>query len=153
MNDADLPFVAALYASTRAEELALTGWPEAQQQLFLDQQHRAQDHHYRTYYPEMEWLILQQDGATIGRLYLSEWENEFRVVDISLIASHRGRGVGGAVFADVLAAAAAAGKGVSTHVEKSNPARRLYLRLGFTVAGDKGVYELLQWQPPAARQA
>ena len=148
MNDADLPFVAALYASTRAEELALTGWPEAQQQLFLDQQHRAQDHHYRTYYPEMEWLILEKEGAAIGRLYLSEWESEFRVVDISLLPDHRGGGVGGAVFADVQAVATAAGKGVSTHVEKANPARRLYLRLGFSVVADKGVYELLEWFPP-----
>ena len=44
-------FAAALYASTRAEELALTGWPEERRGTFLDQQHRAQHHHYRTYYP------------------------------------------------------------------------------------------------------
>jgi GNAT superfamily N-acetyltransferase len=148
MNDADLPFVAALYASTRAEELALTGWSDTQRAAFLDQQHCAQHHHYQNHYPGLQWLILEQDGAAIGRLYLVEWAREFRVVDISLSASHRGQGVGGAIIADVLAAAAAAGKAVSIHAEKANAARRLYFRLGFAVVADKGVYELLEWQPP-----
>lgn len=70
--------------------------------------------------------------------------------DISLSASHRGQGVGGAIVEDVLTAATSAGKSVSIHAEKTNRARRLYVRLGFAVAADKGVYELLEWQPPGA---
>ena len=31
----DLPFLAALYASTRAEEVAVTGWPEEIQRQLL----------------------------------------------------------------------------------------------------------------------
>ena len=31
--DSDLPFLGALYASTRADEMALTGWPQARDSL------------------------------------------------------------------------------------------------------------------------
>ena len=47
----------------------------------------------------------------------------------------------------VHAAAGAAGKPVRMHVERFNPARRLYGRLGFREIADKGVYLLLEWQP------
>lgn len=149
MTDADLPFVAALYASTRAEELALSGWTEQQRHAFLDQQHRAQHHHYQTYYSGLEWLILEYGGLAIGRLYLAEWTREFRIVDISLDENHRNRGFGRAILEDVMVIAAACGKCVSIHVEKVNPARRLYDRLGFVPIEDKGIYDLFEWSPPA----
>lgn len=146
MTDADMDFAAALYASTRAEELALSGWPEQERGAFLDLQHRAQHHHYRTYYQGAEWLILEREGEAIGRLYLAEWRDQFRIVDISLVPASRGAGIGEAILRDVQEAARAAGKGVSIHVEKANPARRLYERLGFAVAEDKGVHDLMEWE-------
>lgn len=145
MTDADMDFVAALYASTRAEELALTGWPAEQQQAFLAQQHQAQHRHYRAYYPDAEWLIVERGGEPIGRLYLDEWPDQYRIVDIALVPAARGGGVGGAILRDLLDAARARGKGASIHVEKANPARRLYQRLGFEVVEDKGVYDLMEW--------
>jgi ribosomal protein S18 acetylase RimI-like enzyme len=47
-----------------------------------------------------------------------------------------------------LAEGDAAGKSVTVHVERMNPALRLYERLGFSVAEDKGVYLFLE-RPPA----
>jgi len=44
-----LPFLAQLYASTRADELAVTGWTEAVKAAFLEQQFRAQHAHYQQY--------------------------------------------------------------------------------------------------------
>jgi ribosomal protein S18 acetylase RimI-like enzyme len=46
---------------------------------------------------------------------------------------------------DLLDEAATAGKAVSIHVEKFNPAMRLYRRLGFKTEEDKGVYDLMRW--------
>jgi len=148
MADADLPFVAALYASTRAEEVAVTGWPIEHQRAFLAQQHDAQHRHYRTHYADALWLILEKGDAPIGRLYLDQWERELRVIDISLVPSCRSQGIGAAVLRDVQELARARALGVSIHVEKNNPARHLYGRLGFTVAEDKGVYDLLEWGLP-----
>ena len=144
----DFDFIEALYFSTRDEELALSDWPEAQKHAFLSQQHRAQHLHYETYYPNAERLILERDGAAIGRLYVDAWTHELRIVDISLIPEARGQGIGEAILRDVIEGAATAGKGVSIHVEKFNPARRLYMRLGFTVTEDKGVHELMEIGTP-----
>ena len=38
------------------------------------------------------------------------------------------------------------GEDVSIHVEKQNPAMRLYRRLGFEIEEDKGVYDLMRWK-------
>lgn len=150
-TDADLPFIAALYASTRAAEVALTGWPEEAQKTFLDQQHRAQHSHYRTAFPDGEWLIVERGGEAIGRLYLDEAEDSIQLIDVSLVPAARGAGLGGAILADLLALAAARRKGVGLHVEKFNPARRLYLRHGFEAVEDLGIYDRMVWRPGAQK--
>ena len=146
-TEADRPFAAALYASTRAEEVAQTGWPAEMQHTFLTQQFEAQHAHYRRHYPDAEWLIVEREGTAIGRLYREEWAREIRVIDISIAAASRGAGIGRAILEDVIADAAGRGKAVSIHVEKNNPARRLYQRLGFEVVEDKGVYDLMEKRP------
>ena len=147
MTDADLPFVATLYASTRREELAATGWPQEMQDAFLHQQHEAQHAFYRATYDGAEWLIIERDGAAVGRLYRVIWPREIRVIDISLLPEARGAGIGGAILGAIQDEARGIGKTVSIHVEKNNRARQLYLRLGFAVIEDKGVYDLMEWRP------
>lgn len=148
-RDEDVDFLGAVYASTRTEELAQTGWPAEQQQAFLRQQHQAQHNYYASVYPEAERLVIERGGGGIGRLYLAEWPNNLRIVDVALLPEARGGGLGEAIIRDIGADAASRGKKVSIHVEKFNPARRLYLRLGFVAVEDKGVYELMEWTPPA----
>lgn len=148
MTDEDLPFIAGLYASTRAEEVAATGWPPEVQAAFLEQQHRAQHSQYRSVFTTGEWLIVERGPDAIGRLYLFEGAELLELIDISLVPEARGAGVGGAIVADVVADAAARGKGVCLYVEKFNPARRLYARMGFTMVEDLGVYDRLVLSPP-----
>jgi ribosomal protein S18 acetylase RimI-like enzyme len=75
------------------------------------------------------------------------------LIDISLVPAARGAGLGGAILADLIAAAGAAGKRVTLHVERLNPARRLYVRHGFTLVSDKGIYLEMEWCPGAAAGA
>jgi GNAT superfamily N-acetyltransferase len=150
IDDSDLPFLERLYASTRAEELAVTPWSAEQKAVFLAMQFRAQHAHYQQYYPTADWLVAIRDGADVGRLYVDRWPSEHCVIDIALLPEHRGSGLGGALMRDLLDEAAAAGKAVSIHVEKFNPAMRLYRRLGFVVEQDKGVYDLMRWRATAA---
>jgi ribosomal protein S18 acetylase RimI-like enzyme len=150
-TDDDLPFLCGLYASTRAEELAPVPWTEEQKAAFLAMQFQAQHAHYIRHYPTALRLVIVRDREAIGRLYIDRWAREHRIVDIALLPEHCGRGFGGALLADILEEAAAAGKCVTIHVEKNNPAMRLYTRLGFTAVEDKGVYDLMRWEaePPA----
>jgi ribosomal protein S18 acetylase RimI-like enzyme len=146
ITETDLPFLAALYASTRTDELAVTGWSEAAKAQFLDMQFRAQHAHYQQYYPQADWLLMMRTGAEIGRLYLERWPSQHCIIDIAFLPDDRGKGLGEALLRDLLDEAAAAGKDVSIHVEKFNPAMRLYKRLGFATVEDKGVYDLMRWQ-------
>ena len=147
--DSDLPFLAGVYAAVRADELAPVPWSDAEKAAFVDAQFRAQHLHYQTHYPNADWLIVSIHGTDIGRLYLARWPREHRIIDIALLPEHRGNGIGEALLRDLLDEAAGAGKAVTIHVEKFNPAMRLYRRLGFATVEDKGVYDLLRW--PAAR--
>jgi len=145
MEDGDLPFVAALYATTRAEELASTGWPAEMQATFLDQQHRAQHSHYRAAYPHGEWLLIERGGESIGRLYLAEEMGMALLVDISLLPEARGSGLGTAILKDLIAAET---RPVELHVERHNRARQLYERLGFREVEEGPVYYRMIRQPP-----
>ena len=147
LREKDFDFTAALYASTRTEELAITGWPEEGKQAFLAQQHAAQHHHYQAHYANAEWLIVERDGAAIGRLYLQEGGSDIRLIDIALLPAHRGAGIGAALIDDLLAWARALGKSVSLHVEPNNPVRRLYGRLGFVTGELAGAYLRMDWTP------
>lgn len=143
--DGDLPLLARIYASTRTAELAAVAWSERQKAEFIDMQFRAQHAHYSQHYADMDWLVLEAGGAPVGRLYLERREREHRIVDITFLPEHRGRGLGTALLVDLLDEAADAGRSVGIHVEKFNPAMRLYRRLGFVRIEDKGVYDLMRW--------
>jgi ribosomal protein S18 acetylase RimI-like enzyme len=148
-TEEDVPLLGLIYGSTRLEEVAQTGWPLEAQRAFLQQQHQAQHAYYAQVYPEAERLLIEMGGQAIGRLYLSEYPSQVRIVDISLLPDARGKGIGEAILRDIGADAAARGKRVTIHVEKENPARRLYARLGFEAVEDKGVYDLMEWRPEA----
>lgn len=146
---ADRGFLAEIYASTRAEELQATGWADEQKTQFCEMQFDAQDAHYRQHYPTAECLVIEADGVPAGRLYLDRWSNEIRVMDISLLPPHRGQGIGSFLLQQLLDEAQQSGKLVSIHVERFNPALKLYQRLGFRMVEDKGVYLLLEWRAEA----
>ena len=146
ITDADQPFLARVYASTRAEEMAVvTSMTDAQKAAFLDAQFHLQHAHYQKYYPQADWLVTMRGGEDVGRLYIERWPSQQRIIDIAFLPEHRGKGYGEPLLRDLMDEAAAAAKDVSIHVEKYNPAMRLYRRLGFQVEEDKGVYDLMRW--------
>jgi GNAT superfamily N-acetyltransferase len=151
-TEADIPLLALVYASTRIEEVGRSGWPPETQQQFLIHQFDAQHRHYRQHYPAAEWLVIERDGTAIGRLYIEEWPDQIRLIDIALLPDHRRGGGGSAILSDLMDMAAAAEKPLTIHVEKNNPAMRLYLRLGFVPIDEHGVYDLMEWHPPADGQ-
>jgi ribosomal protein S18 acetylase RimI-like enzyme len=147
-TDADLPFLARVFATTRAEELAATPMTEAQRAVFLDWQFRAQHAHFQKHHPRTDRLVVMGGGNDIGRLDIERGPTEHSIIEIALLPECRGRGAGEMLLRDVMDEAAAAGKDVSTYVEKHNPAMRLYRRLGFVSEEDNGVYDLMRWTSP-----
>lgn len=135
-RNADLPFLRRLYRSTRADELARTGWPDAIKRAFCDQQFEAQHRDWTTRHPDAWFLLLLEKRDPVGRLYVDESGDDARLIDISLMPAARGRGLGSALLAALIAWANAAGKGVALSVDPMNPrAAALYRRWGFIETG------------------
>lgn len=147
-TDEDLDFLALVYASTRLEEVAQSGWPLETQHQFLARQFDAQHRYYRQHYRNAEWLVIEREGTAVGRLYVEEWPDQVRLIDIALLPDHRRGGAGSAILSDLMDMARAAEKPLTIHVEKNNPAMRLYRRLGFAPIDEHGVYDLMEWKPP-----
>jgi ribosomal protein S18 acetylase RimI-like enzyme len=144
VGSSDRDFLLQVYASTREEELRLVDWSVEQKAAFVQQQFEAQDAYYSEHYHPATFDVIEVDGASVGRLYVARWEDEIRIIDIAVLPEHRGHGVGTALLRDLLDEAARTGKRLSIHVEKNNPALRLYERLGFVPIEDRGVYLLLE---------
>ena len=145
----DEPFLYAVYAGTRQEELALVDWDEAQRAAFLRMQFTAQQRSYQVHFPDADYSVILADERPIGRLSIARQPDAIHIIDIALLPDHRNRGIGGALLREALAEAAEAGKPVRLRVARFNRALGLYTRLGFRPIADEGVYLLLEWSPGA----
>lgn len=128
--------------------MELVDWTDGQKKAFLNMQFDAQHRYYREQFPAADYLVIERDGEAIGRIYLDRRADELRLIDIALIPEARNQGLGKALLLDLLDEGRASALPVRIHVERSNPAMRLYLRLGFMPIEDQGVYQLLEWRAP-----
>ncbi len=150
---ADEPFLRRLYASTRAEEMALVVWSEVEKRAFCDMQFDLQDRHYRAHHPEASFDLVLVDGKPAGRVTVDRSGRRLHVVDIAVLPEFRDRGIASELLGQLLEEARAARVPVVLEVEVQNRALRLYQRLGFMVTNTVGIHHELTWQPEAPAQA
>jgi ribosomal protein S18 acetylase RimI-like enzyme len=149
-EESDLPFLMALYRTTREQDLLLVAWSEEQKSAFVAMQFSAQRQHYRRTYPGARFEIIERGASSIGRLYVHERSDEIRIIDIVVAPEARNQGIGGALLRALLDEGRRSRRPVTIHVERFNPARRLYDRLGFRGVGgepDDSVYLFLEARP------
>jgi len=142
----DRSFLLAVYASTREPELAAVEWDAAQKAAFVRMQFDAQHAYYQAHYGSATFDIILVGGQRAGRLYVAREDDEIRIVDIAILPACCNRGIGTTLLRGLQSEAAAAGKPLRIHVEKFNPALRLYERLGFRPIEDQGVYLFMEWR-------
>jgi ribosomal protein S18 acetylase RimI-like enzyme len=146
--DADFPFLTELYAEVRHDELAPLDWPAQAKRDFLDTQCRLQRDHYAQHYVGADLLIVERGERVVGRVYVHASAREIRLMDIALLRSEQGQGFGTAIVRALQDLAARRGQiELTLHVEPANPAQRLYMRLGFRLIEQRGVYDFLGWKP------
>jgi GNAT superfamily N-acetyltransferase len=142
----DRPFLLAVYGSTREWELALVDWDAAQKAAFIEMQFDAQHTYYQEHYEGAAFDVILVDGQPAGRLYVARSDEDIRIIDVALLPEYCNRGIGSTLVRALQSEAAAAGKRLRIHVERFNPALRLYQRLGFKEIEDKGVYLFMEWR-------
>ncbi|HKP86849.1 MAG TPA: GNAT family N-acetyltransferase [Blastocatellia bacterium] len=143
----DEPFLYKLYCGTRSEDLAGIELNSPQQEVLLKMQFLAQQHSYKAQYPKADHDIILLDGRPIGRVMVERGPAENRGVDIALLPEYRSSGIGGAIIQDLLDEAGRAGKPFRIQVVKSNRAKRLYDRLGFSEVADTGTHYVMERIP------
>ena len=149
-NDSDVTFLAALYSSTREDELAVVPWPQTQKDAFVHQQFLLQRQHYRQHYAGAGFWIVERGQTPVGRIYVFRSPSELRLMDVALLPASQRQGIGAALLRALLRQASRSGNAVTLHVEPNNPVNRLYQRLGFRFVTDRGAYHFLRWSPDAA---
>jgi ribosomal protein S18 acetylase RimI-like enzyme len=150
IEDQDQPLLRALYASTRADEMAMVPhWSEIEKASFLDHQFNAQHDWYHKVYSDASFLIIQYEGKPAGRMYIHRQTEEIRLIEITILPELRNRGLGEYLIRNLMEEAAGEGKAVRIHVEHFNRALKLYERLGFKVLDVvNGVYLYMEWRKP-----
>jgi ribosomal protein S18 acetylase RimI-like enzyme len=141
----DEPFLMEVYRSTRPE-IADWGWAAAQQEAFIKLQFNGQQRSYEMQYPDAAHQVILYKGEAVGRLITFRTEQEIRLADVALLSQYRNLGIGASLIRELCAEAARVNLPVRLQVSKSNPAIRLYERLGFQGIGESTTHFQMQWQ-------
>jgi len=147
ITEQDIDFLYQVYASTRLAEMTRAGWSEQQKEEFLRLQFNLQHTQYLQNYQEATFAIILCDKVPAGRFYVDRREKEIRIIDLALLPKFRGQGLGSAILKDIITEADGKHLPLNLHVERLNPARRLYERMGFILKEDKGMHFFMEKEP------
>jgi len=142
----DEPFLYEVYVSTRRKEIDSWGWSVEQIQHFLEMQWCAQQTSYRQQFPDASHCIILSDDKYVGRLLTENLPEHHHLIDISILPSFQGKGVGTFLITQLQQKAKEENKSVILQVFQTNPARDLYERLGFQVMSADEIYLKMRWQ-------
>jgi GNAT superfamily N-acetyltransferase len=138
--DGDAALLYALYRTARWEEFASTGLAPDAIAALLAQQWGVERATRDVDYPGHVNRVVLLDGAPVGRAHVHRSAERLLLLDLLLVPAARNRGIGTHLLVELSREAAAAGLPLVLHVERWNPALRLYTRLGFTVRGESELY-------------
>jgi ribosomal protein S18 acetylase RimI-like enzyme len=116
------------------ESLYFAGMKEIIQELNLEM--TAQVATFRQQWEVAQVRIITLDGADVGWLQSTTRNDNLFLGQIFVDAIFQGRGIGTEVMRRIIGEASRARRAVTLGVVKTNPALRLYTRLGFRVTHD-----------------
>lgn len=145
-TNADEPFLYEVYSSTRKQEVDLWGWSDEQKAIFLTMQWRAQQASYNRQFPTASTYMIVVDKQCVGKLLIEELADYHHLIDISILPTYQRKGIASSIIAELLQKAREGNKAVILRVFHTNPARRLYERLGFQVVSENELYLTMRWQ-------
>lgn len=145
----DLPFMQQLYSSTRGADVRMGGCDLATETLLQGLQFKAQQTWFQTCFPHADLALIVERERPIGRLYVDYGPEEIRILDICLLPECRNRGIGLGLLRSLQAHGERMRLPVRLNVMLGSPAQRLLLRCGFISIAVDGIYNVMEWMPPA----
>ena len=142
----DLPFLRALYGTTRDAELSLTNFSELEKEQFIQQQFNAQHQSYTLNYPNANLDLVLHNGQAIGRLYVDRRPGEIRIMDVALLPNWQNKGIGTKLMKNLQTEGRGTHRPLSLHVERNNPrAFDWYEKLGFRTTFTTETHLFMVW--------
>ena len=134
-TDADDDFLYRLHVAAMGDLVArVWGWDDAWQERF-----------FADHFDPAPARIVVVGGQDVGVIAVEWGAADAFLSNIEILPEYQGRGLGAALVRGVIAEAEARHLPVRLRVLKINPARRLYERLGFAVAGETEThYEMVR---------
>jgi len=147
VEEKDTAFIEAVYRTTREAELNLTNWSGYQKSAFISMQSSAQLAEYRTKWPGARFQVIIYNKKDAGRFFTCETDNDIRLLDITILPVFRGKGIGTNLLHRLIQRSNKVQKKISLHVIASNPALKLYQRLGFVHIKKDGFHYYMEREP------
>ncbi len=143
----DEVFLLALFAAQQQTEFAPLGFSRQELEPLIAMQFRARHTGYAQTYPAaIDIILCKADGTPVGRHLVERQQDAYRSIDLAVLPEFQNQGIGGWALRQMQRLAAAQSLPFRLRVLRSNPALRLYTRLGFLrVSGDEIAYEM-EWQ-------
>src|SRR5271165_3568351 len=131
----DYPLALALYLEGAKKHLTKIGrWDEDRFTALFYQGYRQE-----------QTRIICVEGRVVGFIQVVDFADRLYLRQLHLIDGFRGRGIGSTLIDAELKRGAETGRPVTLDVMHGNPARRLYVRLGFESTGKDPDKEQMIW--------
>jgi len=146
----DEDFLLQLYLATQPVETANWNMSATAREQLLQMQFRGRKQTYTAQYPDAEDLILclNEEGEVerrVGRHLVIRQEDAILGIDLAILPAYQNQGLGRLVLQGVQHQCAQEGLKFRLQVLHTNPARRLYDRLGFKMVSQDLLYAQMEW--------
>lgn len=141
-------FLYDLYFAIRGPEFAQTPLTPTQREHLIRMQFHGQMSSYTQQFPNSCYHIVLLDSKPVGRLWVTQLEREFHLVNIAVHPSVQSKGIGTALVQRLQQEATRARLPVTSCVSRFNPGSlRFHKRLGFQTLREDMMNTFLEWRP------
>jgi ribosomal protein S18 acetylase RimI-like enzyme len=148
-SSGDEEFLLQLYLATPPIEAASWNMDATAREQLLWMQFRGRAQTYTAQYPDAEdWIICLSEETDIqirvGRHLVLRQQDSILGIDLAVLPGYQRQGIGSRVLREIQRQCAADGLSFRLQVLHTNPAKRLYDRLGFRIVSQDLLYAQME---------
>lgn len=143
----DEPAIRTLFEEVDIQRLGMGRWKATERQPIIELQFRARQRHFQTLDEDQKECVIEVGGEFAGRIIVVQSALEIRLADLALHQKFQGMGIGRAIIETTRQEAIQSKRPLRLMVEKLNPARTFYEKLGFYQTDDNGAHVFMEWTP------
>ena len=142
-------FLLQLFIETQPIEISRWNMDDIAREQLLRMQFWGRMQTYTAQYPKAEdWIICVDEGGIercVGRHLILRQPDSILGIDLAILPRYQGQGIGGCALQEVQRRCFVEKLRFRLQVLHTNPARRLYSRMGFEVVGKDLLYAQMEW--------